>query len=84
MELKEIARVPMVASGSLNVIDEKDAIHCLENDPRADEKALSIHLYSKPISTCAVFDVNTGRCSDHTLVYDSISGKPVVGFQECL
>ena len=82
MHLELASHIPVAAEGSLNVIDERDAIHRLSNEASFSDRALSLHVYAKPLTTCAIYDVNTGSCWDQTLKYDSISGRPVVGFSQ--
>src|SRR5262249_40559526 len=77
MHLETISRVPMAARGSMNVIDERDAIHRLGNDASFDNRALSLHIYSKPLASCVVYNEVDGTCFDKSLKYDSIEGKIV-------
>ena len=74
VNLEEQSRIPMAAKGSMSVIDERDAIHRLKNDQKFDNRALSLHIYSKPITSCAVYDMETGKCRDKKLEYFSVSG----------
>ena len=42
--------------------------------PSAGSGGVSLHLYSKPIDTCRVFDPATGRVLERSLLYHSIQG----------
>ncbi|MCK6445037.1 MAG: cysteine dioxygenase family protein [Planctomycetes bacterium] len=43
------------------------------------EPAVSLHLYSRPIPTCRVFDPDTGVVGERTLTYHSVRGVRVDG-----
>jgi len=77
VHLKELSRVPMAAEGSMNVIDERDAIHQLANEPAFGTRAISLHVYAKPLQTCVVYDAKAGNCWDQRLAYYSIDGVRV-------
>lgn len=42
--------------------------------PSAGSTGVSLHLYSRPIDTCRVFDPATGRVLEKSLLYHSIQG----------
>lgn len=75
MHLEELSRVPIAARGSMNVIDEKDAIHRLRNDVSFNQRAMSLHIYAKPLKTCVVYDPENGTCEDKDLSYYSVEGE---------
>ena len=72
--LEEKNRVPLAAEGSLNVIDERDTIHRLSNEPNFSDRSISLHVYAKPLSTVVVYDMASGRCRDESVEYYSIDG----------
>lgn len=77
VNLKVDSHVPLAAEGSLSVIDEKDTIHCLVNPLTCDQKAISLHIYSRPLSQCAIYDAEKNLCFDEPLLYYSMEGKQV-------
>lgn len=42
--------------------------------PSAGGSGVSLHLYSKPIDTCRVFDPSDGRVLERSLLYHSVAG----------
>ena len=45
--------------------------------PAGGANAVSLHLYSRPIDVCKVFDPATGRVLEKTLLYHSVDGRTV-------
>ena len=43
--------------------------------PLGDQRGVSLHLYSKPIDTCRIFDRATGAPSEIELCYHSVRGE---------
>ncbi len=56
--------------GRLNTVDKEHTIHRISNLPEWNEKAVSLHIYSKPIDSCVVFDLEESRCFRRDLKYD--------------
>lgn len=50
-----------VADGSVAVVDRRRTTHQLENLERSLQGSVSLHVYSKPIESCVLFD-EPGRC----------------------
>ena len=40
-------------------------------DPEWSERAVSVHVYSRPIDSCVVFDLEGQRCFRRELQYDN-------------
>ena len=59
-------------TGSVAFINDDIALHRV--GPAAGGRGISLHLYSKPIDVCNVYDEATGRVVESTLVYHSIEG----------
>ena len=58
-----------VPSGPLNTVDKTQTIHRIINP--AEERAVSMHVYSRPIDSCVVFDLEGQRCYRRDLKYDN-------------
>jgi cysteine dioxygenase len=77
IELDHIREVDAVAGGPVLTADKLQTIHQLFNagDPR--ERALSIHIYSRPIDSCVAFDLEHHRCYRRELADFSQYGEVV-------
>jgi cysteine dioxygenase len=60
--------------GPLNTVDKTQTIHRITNLADWNERALSVHVYSKPIDSCVVFDLEGQRCYRRELSYDNVGG----------
>lgn len=60
-----------VPGGPLNTVDKTQTIHRIINAPEWNERALSMHVYSLPIDSCVVFDMDAQRCFRRDLKYDN-------------
>lgn len=56
--------------GALNTVDKHHTIHRISNPADWQERAVSLHIYSKPIESCVVFDMEAQRCFRRNLQYD--------------
>lgn len=56
--------------GPLNTVDKKQTIHRISNDAEWNEPAVSMHVYSLPIESCVVYDLENQRCYRRDLKYD--------------
>jgi cysteine dioxygenase len=52
-----------------------DEIGWHRNEPAAQRAAVTLHLYSKPIGECRIFDETSGRALQRKLSYHSIRGQ---------
>lgn len=77
IQLDRIREVDAVAGGPVLTADKLQTIHQLFNagDPR--ERAVSIHVYSRPIDSCVAFDMASQRCYRRELAYFSEYGEVV-------
>lgn len=64
-----------LVSRGVAYIDDGIALHRVA--PVGDGGGVSLHLYSRPIDACNVYDEGTGRVERRQLAYDSIDGRPV-------
>lgn len=56
-------------------VELEEPVHQILNLPEFDERAVSIHIYSKPFDTCLSYCDQTDRYSEVNLSYTSIDGK---------
>ena len=56
-------------------VELEEPIHQILNLPEYNERAVSIHIYSKPFDTCLAYCDKTDRFSEIKLNYTSIAGK---------
>ncbi len=66
--LEPIARDICVPGGPLNTVDKAQTIHRITN-PGA--RAVSLHVYSLPIDSCVVFDLEAQTCRRRDLAFDN-------------
>jgi cysteine dioxygenase len=59
-----------IPGGPLNTVDKTQTIHRIMNPAEWNERAVSMHIYSLPIDSCVVFDIETQRCFRRDLKYD--------------
>ncbi|HEX8620307.1 MAG TPA: cysteine dioxygenase family protein [Thermoanaerobaculia bacterium] len=60
-----------VPGGPLNTVDKTQTIHRIRNLAEWNERAVSMHVYSLPIDSCVVFDMESQRCYRRDLKYDN-------------
>jgi cysteine dioxygenase len=70
IEMKHQSTELCVPGGPLNTVDKKQTIHRIKNLPEWNERAVSLHVYSRPIDSCVVFDIDAQRCFRRDLKYD--------------
>ena len=71
IEMKLLNVELAVPGGPLNTVDKTQTIHRIINDASWNEPAVSMHVYSRPIDSCVVFDMEAQRCFRRDLTYDS-------------
>lgn len=57
--------------GPLNTVDKTQTIHRIINPADLQQRAISVHVYSKPIDSCVVFDLEAQTCYRRDLGYDN-------------
>ena len=62
----------------MTTTDRDDSIHEIANLHAFQEPALSVHVYSRPLDTCVVFDLETRTCQRVELSFHSEYGNVVV------
>ncbi len=60
-----------IPGGPLNTVDKTQTIHRIRNLAEWEQGAVSMHVYSRPIDSCVVFDMEGQRCYRRDLKYDN-------------
>ena len=71
IEMESLNTELAIPGGPLNTVDKKQTIHRIINPAEWNERAMSVHVYSKPIDSCVVFDLENQRCYRRDLKYDN-------------
>lgn len=71
IEMQQLNTELAVPGGPLNTVDKTQTIHRIINRKEWDEPAVSMHVYSRPIDSCVVFDLENQRCFRRDLKYDN-------------
>ena len=77
VELEEISQIAISGVGAVTTTDRDDSIHEIANLEGFQEPALSVHVYSRPLDTCVVFDLENQTCQRVQLSFHSEYGKVV-------
>jgi cysteine dioxygenase len=70
IDMQPLGEEVVAPGGAVNTVDKHRTIHRIVNAAEWNERAVSFHIYSRPIDSCVVFDMETGRCSRRELRYD--------------
>lgn len=62
-------------------VDPQEPVHRVLNPREANERAVTLHVYSRPFDTCVVYSPEQGTCGDIRLHYNTMFGKPVASSQ---
>ena len=60
-------------------VDPTEPVHRVFNPREANQRAVTLHVYSRPFDTCVVYSPEQGTCGDIRLHYNTVFGKPVAG-----
>ena len=71
IEMEHLHDELAVPGGPLNTVDKTQTIHRIRNCAEWNERAVSMHVYSRPIDSCVVFDMEGQRCFRRDLKYDN-------------
>jgi cysteine dioxygenase len=58
-------------------VDPLNPVHDVRNPREFGQRAVSLHLYSRPFDSCIVYSVEQHSCGEIGLQYTSMYGKPV-------
>ncbi len=71
IDMEHIANELAIPGGPLNTVDKTQTIHRIRNQAEWNERAVSMHVYSRPIDSCVVFDMDAQLCYRRELKYDN-------------
>jgi cysteine dioxygenase len=84
----DAGKCQLVASNSVELtvstpcaVDPREPVHRVVNPRKANRRAVTLHVYSRPFDTCVVYSPELGTCGDIRLHYNTVFGKPVVNAQ---
>jgi cysteine dioxygenase len=58
-------------------VDPHEPVHKVYNPREFNQRAVSLHIYSKPFDSCVVYSEEQGTCGEIKLSYTSVYGKKV-------
>jgi len=58
-------------------VDPADPVHRVVNPQEFDQRAVSLHVYSRPFDTCVVYSPEQGTCGEIQLHFNTRFGKTV-------
>jgi cysteine dioxygenase len=80
----ETGKCRLVASNTVELsitnpcaVDPKEPVHRVINPREANQRAVTLHVYSRPFDTCMVYSPELGTCGDIRLHYNTAFGKAV-------
>ncbi len=76
-KIEVLREVEACAGGAVLTADKLQTIHRLFNLSEARERAVSIHIYSRPFDSCVAFDMEKNQCYRRQLAYFSRHGEIV-------
>ena len=62
-------------------VDPREPVHRVVNPREANQRAVTLHVYSRPFDSCVVYSAEQGTCGDVRLHYNTMFGKPVPSTQ---
>jgi cysteine dioxygenase len=57
-------------------VDPADPVHRVVNPREFNQRAVSLHIYSRPFDSCVVYSPELGTCGEMQLHYQTEYGKP--------
>ena len=57
-------------------VDPREPVHRVFNPREFNQRAVSLHVYSRPFDTCIVYSAEQGTCGEIQLHYTTMYGKP--------
>lgn len=77
----EESSVFMIAPESPAEVDQEEPVHQVQNLAEFGQRAVSLHIYSKPFDTCEVYSLEKGSYAEVPLHYTSEYGQLGAGEQ---
>jgi hypothetical protein len=65
----------------MHAVDPQEPVHRVMNAREANQRAVTLHVYSRPFDSCVVYSPEQGTCGNIRLHYNTMFGKPVPGTQ---
>jgi len=59
-------------------VDPRQPVHRVLNPREGGQRAVTLHVYSRPFDTCVVYSPELGTCGDIRLHYNTAFGRPVL------
>src|SRR6266446_31730 len=56
-------------------VDPREPVHRVLNPREVNQRAVSLHVYSRPFDTCIVYSPEQGTCGEIRLHYNTVFGK---------
>lgn len=75
IKLERLRETVATTDGPVVTSDKLQTIHQIFNHAENRERAISIHIYSRPIDSCVAFDIEQQRCYRRQLSYFSQYGE---------
>lgn len=73
-KLNRLKSTIATTDGPVLTADKLQTIHQIFNHPESRERAISVHVYSRPIDSCVAFDMEKQHCYRRQLSYFSLYG----------
>jgi len=77
VELAPTEQSKLTGAGVIAWADETVEIHSVVNSSSFGERAVSVHIYSRPFNSCITYDLGRKSCQRVELCYTSVYGKLV-------
>jgi cysteine dioxygenase len=74
VEVEAVNSTMCQADGSVAVVDRRRTTHQIENLEKSVCGSVSLHVYSRPIDACVLFDDSSRCCARQRLQYYSVNG----------
>jgi len=74
VEVELLDSVTCEADGTVAIVDRRQTTHQIQNLEKSRYGSVSLHVYSRPIDACVVFDEATRCCQRRLLEYYSADG----------
>jgi cysteine dioxygenase len=58
-------------------VDPREPVHRVINPREENQRAVTLHVYSRPFDTCMVYSPEQGTCGDIKLHYNTVFGQAV-------
>ena len=78
VEVELLGSASFAADGAVAVVDRRQTTHQIENLEKSRHGSVSLHVYSKPIDSCVLFDETSRCCERRRLQYHSADGAILV------